>query len=178
MTAFLPFLVAFARLAIGLVFAYSFCAKVVDPHLFARTIAQFGIVPTKFTFSIALLLIFCELLIVLAAIAGGMLLLAEFILATGLLLLFSLILASALVQRVTASCNCFGPTSRRVSRYDLWRNAGLIVCALGGWGGAAEANRGIGVLSGTEWLLTGFIAAIVVAIWTQLGEIVQFFYQR
>lgn len=91
-----PYLVAFARLVIGLVFAISFSSKVIDPLMFARTIERFGILPARSSTGAALIFLVCEFGVVLSTIAGGTLLIPGFALATGLLLVFCLALASVL----------------------------------------------------------------------------------
>lgn len=118
-----------------------------------------------------------EFAVVLLVIFGGSLLIIGFPLAILLLFLFCIALVSVLVRRIRTSCNCFGPGAKQVSRFDVWRNIGFMLCALGGWEGLGWTKNTQGNLGLLEWVLTGLGAGAFVVIWTQLGEIVQIFHQ-
>src|SRR6185436_17118748 len=125
------------------------------------------ILPRSLVVAAAWLFLTAEVAVVALLIAGA--LLPAFALALMLLLAFSAALASALYRRLPSSCNCFGSKKQPLSRFDLWRNAGLIVCAGAGCGAAAtDTPYGLGL---AEWLLVGVSALVFVAIWLQIGEI-------
>jgi hypothetical protein len=163
----IAYLLAFCRLALILVFLLSSIGKARDLTSFERAIAGFQILPRSLAVAAAWLFLAAEAAVVALLIEGA--LLPGFALALVLLLAFSAALASALYQRLPASCNCFGSSKQSLSRFDLWRNAGLIVCAVAGCGAAATGRPyGLGL---AEWLLLGASALVFVAIWLQLGEI-------
>ncbi|MBO0801515.1 MAG: hypothetical protein J2P25_00350 [Nocardiopsaceae bacterium] len=93
-----------------------------------------------------------------------------------LLAVFSATLITALRRREAVSCNCFGPGTRPVSRYDLVRNAVLGMCCVaglleGGWlgyGGSPAGHPSPAVI-----VLLGFVAAVFVTIAVNLEDIVE-----
>lgn len=169
------YVLIFCRIALGLLFAISFLGKAPNLPLFEQTITGFGILPERFSRIAALTFLVGELAVILLLALGGQFLGLGFVLAAALLLIFSLALSSALARRIETTCNCFGPTERPISRYDLWRNGGFILCALTGVAAGALPERGLVSLSLVEWVLVGLVAAVFVAAWTQIGEIVQLF---
>lgn len=169
------YLLAFCRIAIGLVFTLSAAGKILNLSQFARTIAQFRMLPTRLVAHAAPLFLGGELAVALLMIVGGAVLWCGFALALFLLLLFSLALGSALVRKIRTSCNCFGTTIKTVSSLDLWRNAGLILCALGGLGSLAVLQSQQVNLTLVQWGAMGLAALLFVAVWLQLGEIVELF---
>ena len=108
---------------------------------------------------------------------GNSFLLPGFGLALLLLLLFSSALTSVITRSIHTSCNCFGTSEKEVTHTDLWRNAGFILCALGGcaslsWEGGAQET-----LSLAAWAVTSLGALVFVIVWLQLQEIVSLFRQ-
>ncbi len=171
------YLLAFCRAVVGLVFALSSVSKVVNLAQFKQTISSFNLLPSWLSSIAAVLFLYGEFAVVLLVILGGPLLTIGFSLAILLLLLFCIALVSVLVRRIRTSCNCFGPSAKLVSRSDVWRNIGFMLCALGGWEGLGLTKNAQGNLGLFEWILTGLGAGAFVVLWTQLGEIVQLFHQ-
>ena len=97
---------------------------------------------------------------------------AGFCLAMVLLAVFSVVLAMALRKRDTVNCNCFGPGERRVSRYDLARNALLFgSCAVGLWSCyQASAGRPLAV---ALTCLLALMAVVYVTVTINLQYIVE-----
>jgi peroxiredoxin len=129
----LLYLLVFSRVALGLLFAYSFVAKVRDVAQFAGTIGRFKLLPGRWSRTAALLFLGGEAAVVVLLIVGGRFLPAAFALAGLLLILFTLALVSALRRGIETSCNCFGATDKPLTYYDVGRNAGFLACSLLGW---------------------------------------------
>lgn len=171
------YLLAFCRVVIGLAFVVSSISKVLNIAQFRQAISNFHILPRRLSGVTAMLFLCCEFAVVVFVLIGGSLLTIGFSLAIFLLLLFCIALVSVLARGIHTTCSCFGPSAKQVSRVDVWRNVGLILCALGGYGAlfwtkGTQGNPGL-----LEWGLTGLGAVVFVVIWIQLGEIVQLFRQ-
>lgn len=175
---FLSLLVTFCRIVIGLVFALSFLNKVLNPTMFERTVFSFDLVPKPLIKIAALLFLSGELTVVLFALAGGTFLGPGFTLAGILLLVFTMALASVLIRNIKTSCNCFGPSQKPVSAYDIWRNAGLILLVLAGLGALFMLNSDVANLDVPELSIVVLVAGSFVAIWLNLRDIIQLFHQR
>ena len=171
------YMLAFCRVVIGLVFVVSSVGKVLHISQFRQAISNFHILPGRLSGAAAMLFLCGEFVVVVFVLIGGPLLPFGFALAIFLLLLFCIALVSVLVRRIRTSCNCFGPGAKQVSRSDVWRNIGFMLCALGGWGGLVWTKDTQGNLGLLEWVLTGLGAGAFVVIWIQLGEIAQLFHQ-
>ncbi len=115
------------------------------------------------------------LLVVFLAL-GGLWLLIGYGLACSLLLIFSLALLSVVLRKVQTTCHCFGESQQPVSVIDLWRNAGLLLCARVG-ATTIWLERSEGITASNLWLmlLVGLIAIVFALVWTQLSEIVRIF---
>ena len=129
----LPYLLTFSRVALGLLFAYAFLAKVRDVAQFAAAVGRFELLPRRWVKTAALLFLAGELAVILLLLTGGSWLPLGFGLAALLLLLFTLALLSALRRNIQTSCSCFGTSDKPLTYYDVWRNAGFIACSLLGW---------------------------------------------
>ena len=172
--------VAFCRLVIGLTFAFSFAGKVRDIQSFVQTIRRFKLLPGWLSRAAALAFLCGELAVVLAMIPHPPplshwergIVTVGFLLAALMLLVFCAALASVLIRKIRTSCNCFGASVKQVSPYDIVRNIGFITCALGGCGMQAGGQYSLAVLGVLEWGLAGAAAAVFVAVWVQIGEIV------
>ena len=171
------YLLAFCRIALGLVFLVSSLSKARDMAQFRAAIRAFHLLPPALSEMAALLFIGGECVVVVLLGIGGPLLLPAFILAGGLLLLFSLALISVIARKIQTACHCFGPSVKLVSRADVWRNVGFMLCVLGGIAALTWTRAPSISLSLSEWVLTGLGAVVFVVIWIQLGEIVQFLRQ-
>ena len=172
---FTGYLLAFCRVALGLVFLFSSFGKIRRMGAFVQAIQRFRLLPVSLSAPAAVLFLCGGCLVVLCLGTGGSFLLPGFGLALLLLLLFSSALVSVIIRNIHASCNCFGSNEKEVTQTDLWRNAGFILCTLGGcvvWKGAAQE-----ALSLEAWAVTGLGALVFVAIWLQLQEIVSLFRQ-
>jgi hypothetical protein len=167
----LPYLLVFSRIALGLLFAYSFVAKARDVAQFAGTIGRFELLPRRWSKSAALLFLGGEAAVALLLIAGGRLLPLAFALAGLLLAIFSLALLSALRRGIETSCNCFGASKKPLTYFDVWRNVGFTACSLLGWWLATQTPLAAQYPGWLELALLGFLAAVFVIVWTQLNEI-------
>ena len=173
--------VVFCRLVIGLVFALSFIGKVRDIPTFEQTIRRFKLLPGWLSRATALVFLGGEAAVVVAMLPHPRLLsqfwerkviTGGFLLAALMLLAFCAALASVLIRKIYTSCNCFGASEKPVSPYDMVRNVGFIVCALGGCGMQAGGPGSLAALGVLEWGLAGIAAAVFVALWVPVGEIV------
>lgn len=123
----LPYLLMFCRIAIGVTFAYSFLTKAQDVNQFARTIANFKLLPSQLSKPAATLTLIGELTAIALMAVGGRLLPIGFGLAVLLLLVFTVALVWTLVRNIQTPCNCFGASRQPVTAYDLWRNLGFLL---------------------------------------------------
>jgi hypothetical protein len=174
----LSYILVFCRVTIALVFLFSSVGKGFDLKHFRRTIDAFGILEYRYISLAALLLLCGEAIVVLCMILGGSLLLPGFFLATVLLLLFCAALASVLARKMSLSCNCFGPSNKPVTGFDIVRNVGFILCALAAnfiLFGAKQTQYSLSIL---EWVTIGLSAAVFVILWMQIGDIAQFLHQK
>lgn len=172
----LAVLESFVRFFVGFTFAASFLSKARDVDAFRTAVRGFALLPPRAAGPLAWTFLAGELAtsVLLLAPLDHRALLAGLSLALGLLLVFTAALASVLLRGLDISCNCFGASTRPVSRFDVWRNLGVAVCC--GLGLAAAASRGAGVpLAMAEQLLAAAVAAVAVALWTSLAEIAALF---
>lgn len=167
------YLLAFCRAVIGLVFLVSFASKALNLYDFERTIASFAVLPKGWSKLAAVCFLVGEIAVAILMTLGGQILLLGFALAILLLLVFTAALGLVLVRRLRVSCNCFGPSSRLVSPYDICRNLGFIVCAVAG---LTVLNVNPGDLHWLQWLLIGLVAAVVAAVWINLRDIAHLFH--
>lgn len=153
-------------------FLVSFASKALNLHAFERTIASFAILPKRWTESASICFAVGEITVAVLVTLGGPFLVLGFALAILLLVVFTLGLASVLARRRLVSCNCFSPSSQLISIYDICRNLSFILCAFIGLS-LSESNSG--KLAWLDWLLVGLVAAVVVAVWINLRDIVRLF---
>lgn len=170
------YLLAFCRVAIGLVFAISSIGKIRDIARFQQTIWEFRVLSRGVSNLAALLFLGGEMAVVLLLLLGGAFLLPGFVLAILLLLLFCGALASVLGRNLSLSCNCFGASQKPVTVMDIWRNLGFLLSAVGGCALLVWTQGRQESLGGVEWLLIGFGAAAFVLIWIQVEEIAHLFH--
>lgn len=169
------YLLAFCRVATGLIFTISSVGKAWNISKFRQSIIGFGFFDKRLSSVVAIFVLCGEIAVILLVVIGGPLLLLGFLLTSGLLLIFCGALVAVLVRGLRVTCNCFGPSEKPVSFVDIRRNLGFISCELGGctalvWTRESQTN-----LNSIEWLLIGFGATAFVVIWTQLGEIMELF---
>lgn len=167
----MSYLFTFCRLVLGLTFTFSFVSKARDIRQFTTTIANFDLLPRRWTKIAVLLFLSGEAAVVILMIVGGLLLPAGFALAGLLLLLFTLAILSALRRNIHTFCNCFGASVRPLTYYDVWRNAGFMACSLVGWRLIAQAPMTESQSTWAEMGLLAFLAALFVMVWTQLNQV-------
>lgn len=167
------YVLAFCRVATGLIFALSSFGKVRDVSKFQQAMYGFRLLSRRMSNFAALLVLCGEIAVVLLLLIGGPFLLYGFALAILLLLIFCAALASVLFRKLQTSCHCFGASEKPVTQADIWRNVGFLVCASGGYEALIWTRGAQGSPEWMAWLFIALGAAIFVVVWTQLGEIVQ-----
>jgi hypothetical protein len=116
-----------------------------------------------------------ELSVVILLVVGSPFSEVGLLLALSLLLVFSGAITSAIIRDINTSCNCFGPTTERISTYELWRNGALLVCGLEGLTPMFMSGLVLRDFGFVEWLLMGLAAAVITVVLTNLRSIVQVF---
>lgn len=160
----------FCRVVIAAVFVLSAGGKALDVPAFQESVEDFRLMPKALARVAAWFFLVSEIAVVIAMAIGGRALMAGFVLAAGLLVLFSTALAVALRRKAAISCNCFGRDERRISPYDMARNALLTACSLAGvWTLTASTQS----LSGSELALVILMAACFVALVTNLRDVAE-----
>jgi uncharacterized membrane protein YphA (DoxX/SURF4 family) len=172
------YVLTFCKVVIGLVFVFSGISKVRDMAQFRQTLHAFDVLPRNLNNAAAMFFLGGEFVVVALVFISGPLLIFGFFLASVLLLLFCLALVSVLARGIHTTCNCFGASTKDISAFDVWRNIGLIICALTGVAMLIEAKSTRVPLSLLEWVLISLGAGVFVMIWLQLGELVQLFRQN
>jgi Methylamine utilisation protein MauE len=164
------YLLAFCRIATGLLFAVSAIGKLRDFAAFRASVAGFELLPRAWSPIAARVLLGAEVGVVLLLAVGGPLLPVGFWLAALVLLGFSAALVAVLRRGLRVTCNCFGPTTRHVSYYDVIRNLVLLAVALLGVLALAASGQ---ALDGTEIVLVALMAGCFVALLTQLADVAE-----
>ncbi|GEM_PF-847096 len=95
----------------------------------------------------------------LSMLAGGALSRMGLMLALALFVVLTAVVAVVLAKGLSVRCNCFGPSQRRISGYDLLRNLLFIAAASSGVYGASAAAAS-GVSGGFAWPAVAAIAAV------------------
>jgi uncharacterized membrane protein YphA (DoxX/SURF4 family) len=173
-----PYVLAFCRVVIGVVFLVSSANKVIDFPRFKEAVLAFRLLPGRLSSSAAFLFLCSEVAVVVLLVLGGSFLLPGFALAIGLLSLFCFALVTVVIRRIRTACHCFSPSTKAVSFVDVWRNLGFIVCALVGCLVLTWTKVDVQIhMNPLEWLFMGLGGVALLVIWTQLGEITQLFRQ-
>ncbi|MEM8531857.1 MAG: MauE/DoxX family redox-associated membrane protein [Chloroflexota bacterium] len=162
-----PYMLVFCQVVVGCVFALSVLGKVRDMSAFEESIQGFQLLPEPAIKPSAITFVVSEMIVVVLLLVGGVALPVGFVLAVVLLALFSGALFSVLQRKLDVSCGCFGASEQRVSYYDIVRNGGFMVCAIGGVWLATTT-----VLPGWEGFLLAGSAIAFVLVWTHLRDIV------
>lgn len=157
-------------MTIILLFFFSSGRKILAPGNFTVTIGDFKLFPRRWSKTVAWLFLLSEIATVVLVAIGGSLLSPGFLLAIVLLAVFSVALVTALAREIEVSCNCFGRTERRISRYDVVRNGCFILCGLIGLWMMRYALQG---LAGSEIMLLACMSAVFLMIVTNLEDIVE-----
>ena len=128
-----PLLISLLRVALGAVFIVASLDKIQNPEAFAKTIANYRLLPYKFINGIAIGLPWIEV------VTGTLLVLGIWIRAGtaivwGLLFAFSIAISQALARGLDISCGCFttNPAAERMSLWTLiwdliWLSWGVLV---------------------------------------------------
>lgn len=167
---FPPYMLMFCRATIAFLFIFSFGRKALTFRDFVVTIADFKLLPRRWSRSIALLFLCGEIATALAVTVGGVLLPIGFGLAIVLLVTFSVALLQALRRHIRMSCNCFGRTERPISYYDVVRNLLLILCSLLGLWMQMYAQQG---LSNGEIVLLLLMSISLLMFATNLSDVIK-----
>jgi hypothetical protein len=122
------------RVVILFVFCLSAGTKVRNLGEFEVTIADFEVLPRRWSGATARLVLATEGLIAIFFVTGGALIPTAFFLAIILLSIFSFALTSALRRKLKVGCSCFGRTEVAISSYDVARNVALVLLSAIGLG--------------------------------------------
>ena len=106
---------------------------------------------------------------------GGSFLSAGFLLASLLLLIFSIALLTVLLWKLETPCNCFGPSAKPVSPYDVSRNIVFIGCALLGLNVLSNPTGEQTSLEAVEVVLLGLMAITFSVLWIKIGDLGELF---
>ena len=120
-----------ARLIVGFAFVLASFEKIVDPHAFASSVANYKLLPTGILPLAATILPWMELLGGLALIFGVMHRGAAALIGI-LLAVFTVAVASALLRGLDISCGCFtqDPAAEKIGWLKLLENLGLLLLSL------------------------------------------------
>jgi hypothetical protein len=168
-------LLAWCRLVLGGVFALSLVGKLRNIRAFRQAIANFRLLPEGLIGLASVLVVGGEFLIVMGSTLGDRWLFPTFLLAALVLVVFSGAMASVLVRQIRTTCQCFGASDKPVGKADLWRNSGVVLCALGGcalllWSPSEHTH-----LPMLAWFLTAMLSAAFVALWFRIGDLMALF---
>jgi len=101
-----PYTAAFFRVALGVIFVFASWDKILHPEAFARSVANYKILPLESVNLFAIILpwleLVCGVLLCLGLFTGGSMLIVTFLIA-----LFLVALSSALLRGIDISCGCF-----------------------------------------------------------------------
>lgn len=132
-----PLFILCLRIALGLVFILASVDKIQNPDQFARTIANYRILPYEFIHGMAIVLPWIEV------VSGSLLLLgiwtrANALLTSFMLLVFIFAIAQALWRHLDISCGCFStaPGANKMTRWTLywdiiWLSWGILLLIFG-----------------------------------------------
>jgi hypothetical protein len=148
----------------------SFIGKISDFAAFSEAITNFKFFPGRFSPILSGIFLSGEVVTVALILAGGKLLIFGFTLAILMLITFSLALAFVLIRKIQTPCNCFGPSTKLVSSYDLLRNAGFIACSSIGLGVSNQSHN----LNFAYWMLAAALASIFVLVCLNLRDLLEF----
>jgi uncharacterized membrane protein YphA (DoxX/SURF4 family) len=119
-----------ARVVVGMVFLVAAADKVGNPEAFARSIANYRLLPLELVNLPALILPWLELLIGLMLLVGVRIRAAAAVAAV-LLVVFTAALVSALARGLDIHCGCFSQTAaERIGWGRVVEDAGLLVLAV------------------------------------------------
>jgi len=126
------FLYDYVALTTMMLFAVSALSKATAFRSFKAAIRSFSLVRPAAVTPLAVAVLSSEVLVVLLLMAGGAAAVGGFILAICSLLVYTAAISTVLIRRQAVICNCFGPSDRAVSPWDVSRNVLLIgLCVTG-----------------------------------------------
>ena len=126
-----PYTVLVTRVFIGLLFIFSSLDKIVDPSAFARSVANYGLLPPSFPAIIATILPWVELLCGFAVLFG-VFLRGSSLLLSAMVVIFTLAVMSALLRGLDISCGCFtqDPATEHIGWTKVVQNSALFALTL------------------------------------------------
>lgn len=161
-----------SRFSLVFIFFYSLFTKLRDFTSFEDTIKNFQLLPPRLHRTAAISLIFGEVVIVTTALFGGHWLFLSYSIAIVLLVLFTYALNFALKRNIDTSCNCFGPTPKSISYYDIWRNV-ILICITSVGLTTAFLNGALYSISFIDLAQSLILALVVTLLILNLHEILE-----
>jgi len=171
MNGYISYLMVFCRVFTGFVFLLSAYGKTSDISSFQKTINSFRLINSKLAYPLSFIFISIEWLIVIFIVSGGEFLLYGYMLAIVLLIVFTTALTIVLFRQISTTCNCFGSSSKPVTKYDVVRNCGLLSCSTVGLY-ITFGNPNITSLTLENAIIVGVFALILVLLWLHFDEII------
>jgi putative oxidoreductase len=124
-----PLLSLAARLIVGIVFLFFAIGKITDPENFAKSIANYGIMP-DFTINLmALTLPWVELICGVFLIAG-IRLKSSSLISGGLLIIFIAAVIVAMVKGLNIDCGCSTEAAIKIGWPKILENTGLLIASI------------------------------------------------
>jgi uncharacterized membrane protein YphA (DoxX/SURF4 family) len=122
------------RFALGGLFIWASIDKALDPHLFARMIRNYQVLPLLLVNPTALLIPWLEMLTGLLLITGFWRKSSLFII-NSLLVLFILIMAQALLRGLSLDCGCYSTQSgsTQVTWWKVLEDVGMLAAGIWLW---------------------------------------------
>ncbi len=162
------YLLAAGRLTLGILFAFSGAAKLLDLPQFSKVVADFGILPPRLVRVFAPGIVLAELSIAALLVLG--IAVAWALLAVLLLLtLFTIALVRALSQGRRVDCRCFGGLSRGPASWgSVARNLLLAVLGIGTLLGQVGSTQR--TLERIDFMLVGLLVLSAVAVIALVSE--------
>ncbi len=157
------------RCILGFTFAWSAIGKLRDVSSFGDVIESFNFFSNDWNYYLAWILISFELVTVFLLLTSYHF--YGFSSSIILLSIFSVILLILLKKRQKVNCNCFGPSHRIVTVFDIYRNFVFISVAIVGILVTGSTSESTVSLPHTLILLS--LSAIIVFFLTSLGDIVK-----
>jgi len=101
------------RLTVGGIFTWAGLLKIIDPHGFAQSIANYNIFPQGMSLFLALVLPWIEVICGIFLISG-IFRKASTIIISGSLAIFLILIAVSILRGLDIDCGCFGNLGRKV----------------------------------------------------------------
>jgi putative oxidoreductase len=117
------------QMSLGIVFLLSAWTKLRSPLAFARSVAEYKILPAGAARGLALALILVEAFLAIAFLTGWLVRVA-LLLAALLLILFFIAVALNLIRGRQIACGCFGDANEQISNRTLARLILLLIVVL------------------------------------------------